>query len=452
MSTNRVVVILVICISMFCAYLRGGIAGCIGIGAVGFVISDFLTQKKTWLPIGELALLLGGLQWVISPFFAYSLNNSVYEMSQPCDEYMAYTVPMYIAFMLGIYLFRKPMTLSEDDLIAYCKTANKISNFLIGIGLLFMFAPIHGAALLFIKSLASYLFFIGFIVRMYMKPEKSTLYMLVALGVQLLKSIYGGGMFHDLLIWGVFMFMTWFNINKTGLKKRMLVLALSFIGIFLLQTVKSAYRQVIWYKDFSGNKVELFFSLMLNNALNINEVQSETEETTIARYNQGWIISRIYNNIPQRHDYLGGRTYVDAFISTLLPRFLVPNKKGAGEQSRADFIEMTGYHLSRGTSMGLSILGESYGNFGLLGGIAFMFIWGWLIAKFISFIDRLSAKDYLWILFLPVISFNLIKAEISMMSVLNWTVKSVLFVGVVIYLLRYFVMQMNQIQKKMIII
>ena len=145
---------------------------------------------------------------------------------------------------------------------------------------------------------------------------------------------------------------------------------------------------------------------------------------------------------------MGGRTYVDAFNSAILPRFLFPNKKGAGAQSREDFIEMTGYHLSRGTSMGLSILGESYGNFGLLGGTVFMFIWGVFIAKFISFIDRLSIKDFLWIMFLPIICFNLIKAEISMMSVLNWTVKSVLFVGVVIYLLRHLVMQLQPIVEK----
>ena len=226
------------------------------------------------------------------------------------------------------------------------------------------------------------------------------------------------------------------------------IFIMSFVGIFLLQTVKASYRQAIWYNDYSGSKVEFFFSLLVNNAININEVRSEKEETTIARYNQGWIISRIYNNIPQNHDFLGGRTYVDAFNSAILPRFLFPNKKGAGAQSREDFIEMTGYHLSRGTSMGLSILGESYGNFGLLGGTVFMFIWGVFIAKFISFIDRLSIKDFLWIMFLPIICFNLIKAEISMMSVLNWTVKSVLFVGVVIYLLRHLVMQLQPIVEK----
>lgn len=39
---------------------------------------------------------------------------------------------------------------------------------------------------------------------------------------------------------------------------------------------------------------------------------------------------------------------------------------------------MTGYNLSSSTSMGLSILGESYGNFGLLGGTFFMFFGGGL--------------------------------------------------------------------------
>lgn len=51
-------------------------------------------------------------------------------------------------------------------------------------------------------------------------------------------------------------------------------------------------------------------------------------------------------------------------------------------------------------------------------------------------------------MFLPIICFNLIKAEISMMSVLNWTVKSVLFVGVVIYLLRHLVMQLQPIVER----
>lgn len=91
------------------------------------------------MPIGELALLLGGLQWVISPFFSYMTDNNVYSMSQPCNEYMMYTVPMYIAFMIGYYVFRPSLQLSRIDLIKCCSTAERLSTILICIGLLFIF-------------------------------------------------------------------------------------------------------------------------------------------------------------------------------------------------------------------------------------------------------------------------------------------------------------------------
>ncbi|WP_277098935.1 hypothetical protein [Coprobacter secundus] len=444
MTISKGVSYLFIAIGVCWAYTQGGLFGALGIGAVGYVVYDFFLQRKSWLPIGELALLLGGLQWIVSPFFSYIAESNLYRMSQPCDEYMMYTVSMYIAFMTGFYMFRPSLSLSRMDLIKTCSTVGKLSNILICVGLLFMFVPISMPALLFIKTLVINLFFIGFIIRMYMKPEKATMFLLLALGIQLLNSIRLG-MFHELLVWGIFMMMAWFNIHKVTLKKRILIFVLTFIGIFILQTVKSTYRQAIWYNDYSGSKVELFFSLLINNAININEVQSETKESTVARYNQGWIISRIYANVPQKHDYFYGRTFVDAFNSTLVPRFLFPDKKGAGEQSRSDFIDMTGYQLSRGTSMGLSILGESYGNFGIWGGIGFMFFWGWFITKVISLVDRFSKKDFLWVMFLPIICFNLIKAEISMMSVLNWTVKSFLFVWIVIYLLRHLVTHLQPI-------
>lgn len=148
-------------------------------------------------------------------------------------------------------------------------------------------------------------------------------------------------------------------------------------------------------------------------------------------------------SIPQKmarmktHDYFYGRTFADAAISAATPRLLVPNKKGAGAQSRLDFIEMTGYPLGEKTSMGLSILGESYGNFGLIGGCLFMLLWGRLMVQILKIVCQWTRRYcFLWVLFLPIISFNLIKAEISMMSVLNWTVKGLIFATIVIYIVK----------------
>ena len=45
--------IIIICVCW--AYTQGGIFGSLGVGAVGFVVYHYNTQKKVWLPIGELA-------------------------------------------------------------------------------------------------------------------------------------------------------------------------------------------------------------------------------------------------------------------------------------------------------------------------------------------------------------------------------------------------------------
>ena len=83
--------------------------------------------------------------------------------------------------------------------------------------------------------------------------------------------------------------------------------------------------------------------------------------------------------------------------------------------------------------MGLSILGESYGNFGLIGGCIFMLFWGWFLTQIVRWACQWTRKYcFLWVLFLPIISYDLIKAEISMMSVLNWTVKGLIFAAVVV--------------------
>lgn len=119
------------------------------------------------------------------------------------------------------------MILTKEDLIKYCNMTGSTSNILIFIGIIFLFAPIHISSLQFIKTLASYLFFIGFIIKMYMNTSKSTLYLLISLGIQFFNSIRMG-MFHDLLVWGIFMVMTWFYINQISLRKRILILCLSF--------------------------------------------------------------------------------------------------------------------------------------------------------------------------------------------------------------------------------
>ena len=81
MTISKGVSYLFIAIGVCWAYTQGGLFGALGIGAVGYVVYDFFLQRKSWLPIGELALLLGGLQWIVSPFFSYIAESNLYSMS-----------------------------------------------------------------------------------------------------------------------------------------------------------------------------------------------------------------------------------------------------------------------------------------------------------------------------------------------------------------------------------
>ena len=421
-------------ILMVWAYNIGGLWACAGIAVAVYVIYDFLIQDDNWIPIGEIALVMGAIQWIISTLISYTMSVTYYEMSLPCDEYMKRTVPMFACFAYGILRYRKPMSVRLEQLVELCLRHWKLSNYFIGIGVFFMFLPFDNVLVDQIVVYLSDLFYVGFFMRRIAKPNRATYYMVIPLGIVLLRAIIGGA-FHDVIVWGIFFILLWFQISKLSLSRKVLIIVTCLLSVNVLQGVKAIYRDQTWYGEYRGNKIGLFVDLMIANATGNLDTSEGADNNS--RYNQGWIICSIYKNVPKTHDYFYGRTFADAAISAATPRLLVPNKKGAGAQSRLDFIEMTGYPLGEKTSMGLSILGESYGNFGLIGGCLFMLLWGRLMVQILKIVCQWTRRYcFLWVLFLPIISFNLIKAEISMMSVLNWTVKGLIFATIVIYIVK----------------
>lgn len=404
-----------------------------------YVIYDLLSYRDDAMPIGEIALVIGAIQWIIAPIVSYSVKSEIYQMSVPENEYLAITLTLYIAFFAGIMIFRprKYWKIDKQELILYCKSHIIAIKYLIGAGLLISLIPLNISAINFIRTLAECLLYIGTIMLMFAIPKKAAIVMGCVLGYTFLRSIIGG-MFHDLMVWSIFLILSLFYLNDYSLKKRFVVIGVLLVGITTLQSIKPIYRSYTWQGSYSGNQVTLFLNLFAQSLFGELELNATQEGANISRFNQGWIISRIYNHIPTKQEYLGGKTIWEGAISSAVPRVLNPDKKGSGKESIQDFETFTGYHLNSKTSMGLSILGEAYGNFGILGGGAFMFVWGCLIAFFLNIIIKLASKSGYWLFFTPLICFNLIKAEINFVSVLNWTVKAFIFSFVVIYLLNKF--------------
>lgn len=410
------------------------------IALVASVIYLLVSQQNELFPIGLIALSFAGIQWLVSPILTYHADNNFFTMSVDETTYLTYTIIGYGALWCGVMLIRcrntDNITLGQAQ--AYCKRMRQQSLILIAVGGIAMLLPVHASGLLFIRELCSCLFFIGVIMRMYACPKKAILIGGAGLSYLLILSIVIG-MFHSLMVWALFIVISIFFLRCYGIKKRLAIMVVLFFCVTTLQTIKGVYRSYTWERSYQGNKVALFIDLYYNALLgNLDNGENKNNDDDInSRFNQGWIISRIYTQIPQYTEYQSGRTVWEAIQATLIPRLFSSNKKDSGKASLRDFEEFTGYHLAKGTSMGLSVWGEAYGNFGLFGGAVFMFVWGMLISGLLRWINLLTRKYGYWIFFTPLIAFNLIKAEINILSVMNWTVKAMVFAFVIIYILRH---------------
>src|SRR5690606_38855561 len=150
---------------------------------------------------------------------------------------------------------------------------------------------------------------------------------------------------------------------------------------FLIQSVKYEFRNTIADGTLAGRTpTELFFDLIKDRITRLDEIFSDEAAMSVlnVRLNQGWIISAIIKNVPENEPFADGETILEAFRATLIPRFLDPEKKKAGGQE--NFTRFTGLMLHGTTSMGTSIIGEAYANFGTVGSWVFMFFWGMFLS------------------------------------------------------------------------
>lgn len=419
-----------------------GLLAIIGILLVTYVGYSVITSYDDALPIGQITLLIGGVQWIVSPIIAYHSNHVTYPMAVPENEYLLYTILLYLSLFYGVFHFspRKDCITNKGSLLSFCSAHKKGIKLLIVVGFIASIIPISTPSLLFIKVLIENLFYIGAIMLCFAFPKRTNIILICFLGYLLIRSILGGA-FHDLMVWSIFILLSVFYLKGYTLRKRICIIAVLLVAVSTIQAIKPIYRSYTWWGGYQGNQVELFSDLFVKSLT--GELDTQEGVGLSERLNQGWIISRIYKRIPSEQPYLGGKTIVEGVEATLVPRFISPNKKGAGESSIDDFETFTGYRLNGKTSMGISILGEAYGNFGLLFGAVFMFAWGAFIAKLVTWIHRLSTKNGYYYFFMPLICFNLIKAEINFISVFNWSIKALIFSFLIIYILKKFIEKSN---------
>ena len=401
----------------------------IGLGFSALVTGHLCMTARRFVAFPDLIVLASSLQWIIAPWLAASYPSKmvVYHMTLQTDEYLRYAVPATIALWVGLHLpaSRKLSTtwaLPEREPLS--KRLRGTLDAAIVIGLVFdaytNAVPVQWRFLFYLIASFRFVGALGWMVTG--TPGWKIRVAVVVLHLVAVQS--SGGQFYIAIHWGGY-----FLLVYAFMKRWRLMLAVSLmvgvIGMGLLQTVKPNFRESLVEDEVSG-PVEAFtrLSAMLWTRANQGRIVDEDSDAgdTLVRFNQGWIISRIITHVPAEEPYAMGGTLADAVIFSIVPRFLFPNKKEGA--SRTIFRRFTGIDLPSTTRMGLSIIGELYANFGMVGGVLTTFLYGCILGwLFLFFADRAQSNP-LWWAIAPTILLPGVEPGFNLEDIFNHIVKA----------------------------
>ena len=407
------------------------IMGYYGISALclfAFSASKFILTLGKKIPILELIYFLASAQWLLGPFFAYRLPVAFqkYDMAVSEQDYYLVLLPCMFAFSLGLFWINQKSSIKNEfdaKLVIYSK---RLAHQLMLTGLMVSFLGfLVPSSLRFAAYLVSGMFFIGILIYYANENNKNRkLYLFMGL-IWLLMGAASSGIFHTLILWGT-VFFCFFSIQ---LKRRPLLkyglIGLGIFSLFFLQSIKSEFRSRANSSD--ANSISVLYDVAIERFSSESLFGKDDSElaSVNVRLNQGWIIAKIIDYVPRVRPYDGGESILEAIENSILPRFLNPNKKRAGGQE--NFEKYTGEILDEGTSMGISVVGEAYANFGAYAW-AFMLLWGAFLRWVLNILLKWSDNNGLIYFLIPLIFLQVIKAETELYVVLNHLLKTLMLV------------------------
>jgi hypothetical protein len=404
-----------------------------------FILNKLIFGFGEGIPVNIVMVFIACLQWVVGPILSYytGINHPFYGMQVPEDYYFSFIIPGVILYyvglsvpLLGVSNLPK-LVLSDVGKVASNKY--KAAYYLIGVGFLSSFVQgIAPGSLFFFLYLLSQLKYVGCFY-LYFSGKKNNSMLYIVFGTLALDAVLAA-LFHDLILWGMFFLFIYSMKNKVGLTKKYSALLGGLFLLLILQSVKYQYRSIAWSNASLGSyaKTELFLSMALESMLSSDILfAAKTNELSITRLNQGWIITRVMNHVPAIQPFADGETIEGAFSAALLPRFLAEDKAKAG--GRYMMLRFTGIDLQETASMNISLIGEAYGNYGRENGIWFMLFIGIVFSVVLRFIF-IKSKDNPTILFwIPFLFLQVVKAETDLTTTLNYLVKATIVMIIVFY-------------------
>lgn len=383
------------------------------------------------IPILEVTSFVYTLQLLVGPLFSYADPPAFarYQMAVPLSVYFTYAIPAVCAYLLPIAYARNQLPYLTQ--VMNFRGGRRV--FLAGVVICVigfvvdLLTPYVPASLRFVAFLLAELKFIGAFYCYFCRHGQRRWVLAAVFTVTIITSL-GSALFHQLILWGAITASLVIYRESSGrnLKLRIACVLLGMIGLIALQSYKNEYRDAIRANPGGGIAANLGTALATG-TLNLDS----SREVLRVRLNQGWIISNVMKHIPAYEPFTGGDTLVEAVRDSFLPRALF-NKATRGG-GRENFQRFTGLNIRSNTSMGISPVGEAYGNMGIDAGILTMFVYGTIFATLYYFLTTRRKFDALFLLWIPAVFSQALKAETELSVVLNHLVKAGI-VCVVLYI------------------
>lgn len=389
------------------------------------------------------------LQMFVGPTLAYNgldeYQRGYLKMQVPPEQYFMYALPAIVLFILGLHYRAGKLEGEVIDVSSIKEFVSRNVNIpyifiILGFSSSFL-SLFFGASLAFVFTLISNLKFVGVFFLILGKKNIPPVTLFLVFG-SIITSSLQNAMFHDLLTWTIFLGSAFAIKYKPSSKLKLFVVFGFLIIVGFIQVIKGEYRTATWKEGEQGGVETLAKTYEVGEQKDGVFTLDNLAASNI-RINQGFIITNIMVTVPDIVPFEHGAEMLQILEAAFLPRFLAPNKLNAGD--RFIFMKYSGIPIARGTSMGLSSLGDAYINFGIFGGAIFMFFYGLFFNYVLKTYKKYSEIYPALILFVPLIFYYPIRPDCELQTILGHLVKSsfVIFIIIQIWKSRFRVIKLN---------
>lgn len=397
----------------------------------------FAAYQAPWLP-GFIAF--GAcVQWVLAPWAIYELQRTYggASMAVPPGQYFAFAVPSTLALVAGLYLplWRRRGAGDVQNMFAHAPLPAgfvRLCEMMLwgGIALRVVALPFAPAPLRYVTYLFSMFALVGVISRMLLNMPGWRWRALVLLAVSAVGNAADLQFLEVILVTTCLGACYYFRFRPPP--RTLAILGVPAAVVFLaLSAFKVRDRENVRQLDLSGRDRAATAGLSVLTLARQPSLLLTPEilGASMNRLNEGWVTSRVLAWVPLGEPYARGETITTAIRAALLPRVLDPGKYVAG--GAAIVPRFTGLTLINSTSVGLSVPGEMYANFGLDGAWIGTFVYGFLLGMvYLHFLKR-ARWSPLWLAWIPFVYFGALSVEPALGEVLNHLTKTLLLVWAV---------------------